>query len=352
MESKSKRKTTKKEDTSSEKIEMTDIIDKLEKEHGKGSVLMKGYTIDLNDKGYISTGSIILNDKLGTEGLPRGRLTEIFGPESSGKTTIALSVIKEAQLNGGICSFIDVEHALDINYAENLGVKTDQLLVSQPNVGEEAFAIIETLLKSNYADVIVLDSVAALIPQDEMLGSIEDSTIGLQARLMSKALRRIIPLLGKSKCVLIFINQTRSKINTGFRMFGNMETTAGGNALRYASSVRLDIKRGISIKHGENQIGHNLHITTIKNKMSSPYQVALTACYYGEGVCMAHELLQEGIRLNIIEQAGSWFSFNEKSIGQGIEQVRQCIKNDHVLFKELKTSILKLKNNENSKNKE
>jgi recombination protein RecA len=300
-------------------------LGQIEKQFGKGSILRLGSKDAIVPVSVISTGSISLDAALGVGGIPRGRICEIFGPESSGKTTIALQVVAEAQKKGGIAAFIDVEHALDPIYARKLGVDVDNLLVSQPDYGEQALEITSHLISSGQIDVLVVDSVAALVPKSELEGEMGDSHMGVQARLMSQALRKLTGAVNKSRTCLIFINQIREKIGV---MFGNPETTTGGRALKFYSSVRLDIRRIAAIKDGENVIGNRTKIKVVKNKVASPFREAEFDIIYGEGVSREGDLLDLGVAQNLVEKSGSWFSYKGDRIGQGRENARQFLKDN------------------------
>jgi recombination protein RecA len=314
-------------------------LGQIEKQFGKGSILRLGSKDAIVPVSVISTGSISLDAALGVGGVPRGRVVEIFGPESSGKTTMALQVIAEAQKKGGIAAFIDVEHALDPVYARKLGVDVDNLLVSQPDYGEQALEITNTLVASGQIDVLVVDSVAALVPKAELEGEMGDSHMGLQARLMSQALRKLTGVVSKSRTCLIFINQIREKIGV---MFGNPETTTGGRALKFYASVRLDIRRIAAIKDGEAVIGNRTKVKVVKNKVASPFREAEFDIIYGEGVSREGDLLDLGVAQNLVEKSGSWFSYKGERIGQGRETARQFLK-DNVDFRQnIDTELRKL----------
>jgi recombination protein RecA len=300
-------------------------LSQIEKQFGKGSILRLGSKDAIVPVSVISTGSISLDAALGVGGFPRGRINEIFGPESSGKTTIALQVVAEAQKKGGIAAFIDVEHALDPIYARKLGVDVDNLLVSQPDYGEQALEITSHLIASGQIDVLVVDSVAALVPKAELEGEMGDSHMGVQARLMSQALRKLTGAVNKSRTCLIFINQIREKIGV---MFGNPETTTGGRALKFYSSVRLDIRRIAAIKDGEAVVGNRTKVKVVKNKVASPFREAEFDIIYGEGVSKEGDLLDLGVAQNLIEKSGSWFSYKGDRIGQGRENARQFLKDN------------------------
>jgi recombination protein RecA len=313
-------------------------LGQIEKQFGKGSILRLGSKDALVPVSVISTGSISLDAALGVGGFPRGRISEIFGPESSGKTTIALQVVAEAQKRGGIAAFIDVEHALDPVYSRKLGVDVDNLLVSQPDYGEQALEITAHLIASGQIDVLVVDSVAALVPKAELEGEMGDSHMGVQARLMSQALRKLTGAVNKSRTCLIFINQIREKIGV---MFGNPETTTGGRALKFYSSVRLDIRRIAAIKDGEAVIGNRTKVKVVKNKVASPFREAEFDIIYGEGVSREGDLLDLGVAQNLVEKSGSWFSYKGDRIGQGRENARQFLKDNADVRQTLDTELRK-----------
>jgi len=300
-------------------------LGQIEKQFGKGSILRLGSKDAIVPVAVISSGSISLDAALGVGGFPRGRVTEIYGPESSGKTTIALQVVAEAQKKGGMAAFIDVEHALDPAYARKLGVDVDNLLVSQPDYGEQALEITGALIASGSIDVLVVDSVAALVPKAELDGEMGDSHMGLQARLMSQALRKLTGVVSKSKTCLIFINQIREKIGV---MFGNPETTTGGRALKFYASIRVDIRRIAAIKDGEAVVGNRTKVKVVKNKVASPFREAEFDIIYGEGISKEGDLLDLGVAQNLIEKSGSWFSYKGDRIGQGRENARQFLKDN------------------------
>jgi recombination protein RecA len=304
-------------------LELT--LGQIEKQFGKGSILRLGSKDAIVPVAVISTGSISLDAALGVGGFPRGRVTEIYGPESSGKTTIALQVIAEAQKKGGMAAFIDVEHALDPAYARKLGVDVDNLLVSQPDYGEQALEITGALIASGSIDVLVVDSVAALVPKAELDGEMGDSHMGLQARLMSQALRKLTGVVSKSKTCLIFINQIREKIGV---MFGNPETTTGGRALKFYASIRVDIRRIAAIKDGDVVVGNRTKVKVVKNKVASPFREAEFDIIYGEGISKEGDLLDLGVAQNLIEKSGSWYSYKGDRIGQGRENARQFLKDN------------------------
>jgi len=300
-------------------------LSQIEKQFGKGSILRLGSRDAIVPVSVISTGSISLDAALGVGGVPRGRICEIFGPESSGKTTIALQITAEAQKRGGIAAFIDVEHALDPIYARKLGVDVDNLLVSQPDYGEQALEITSHLVSSGQIDVLVVDSVAALVPKSELEGEMGDSHMGVQARLMSQALRKLTGAVSKSRTCLIFINQIREKIGV---MFGNPETTTGGRALKFYSSIRLDIRRIAAIKDGDAVVGNRTKVKVVKNKVASPFREAEFDIIYGEGISKEGDLLDLGVANNVVEKSGSWFSYKGERIGQGRETARQFLKDN------------------------
>jgi len=310
-------------------------MDKIDKDFGKGSVMM------MSDKGVveqevISTGSIGLDMALGIGGLPKGRVVEIYGPESSGKTTLAIHVIAEAQKKGGMCAFIDAEHAFDSAYAQKLGVDIDNLLISQPDYGEQALEIADRLILSGALDVVVIDSVAALVPKSELEGEMGDSKMGLQARLMSQALRKLTATISKTNSCCIFINQLREKIGI---MFGNPETTTGGNALKFYSSVRLDIRRMAQIKDGDESVGNHVKVKVVKNKVAPPFRQAEFDIIYGEGISKVGEIIDMGVELGIVQKSGSWFSYNSDKLGQGRDSVKQLMLDNPEMANEIETKI-------------
>ncbi|MGN6163753.1 MAG: recombinase RecA [Flavisolibacter sp.] len=310
-------------------------MDKIDKDFGKGSVMM------MNEKGekeieVVSTGSIGLDSALGVGGLPRGRVVEIYGPESSGKTTIATHVIAEAQKKGGMCAIIDAEHAFDSAYAQKLGVDIDNLLISQPDYGEQALEIADRLILSGALDVVVIDSVAALVPKGELEGEMGDSKMGLQARLMSQALRKLTATIAKTNTICIFINQLREKIGV---MFGNPETTTGGNALKFYASVRLDIRRMAQIKDGDEAVGNRVKVKVVKNKVAPPFRTAEFDLVFGEGVSKIGEILDMGVEMGIVQKSGSWFSYNSDKLGQGREGVKSLLKDNPALADEIEGKI-------------
>jgi recombination protein RecA len=322
--------------SNSEKLKALKLtMDKIDKDFGKGSVMM------MNERSQepmdvVSTGSIGLDAALGIGGLPRGRVIEIYGPESSGKTTIATHVIAEAQKKGGMCAFIDAEHAFDSIYAQKLGVDIDNLLISQPDYGEQALEIADRLILSGALDVVVIDSVAALVPKGELEGEMGDSKMGLQARLMSQALRKLTATISKTNTICIFINQLREKIGV---MFGNPETTTGGNALKFYSSVRLDIRRMSQIKDGEEAIGNRVKVKVVKNKVAPPFRNAEFDIVFGEGISKIGEILDMGVEMGIVQKSGSWFSYNSDKLGQGREAVKSLLQDNPQLAEELESKI-------------
>ena len=313
----------------------------IEKQFGKGSIMKLGANESLNkDIEVVSTGSLALDVALGIGGLPKGRIVEIFGPESSGKTTVALSVSGQAQKKGGVVAYIDAEHALDVNYAKKLGVNIEELLISQPDTGEQALEIAETLVRSGAVDVLVIDSVAALVPRAELEGEMGDSHVGLQARLMSQALRKLTAAISRSKTLCIFINQIRMKIGV---MFGNPETTTGGNALKFYSSVRLDVRRVGAIKNGEEVTGNRTSIKVVKNKMAPPFTKVEFDLMYNEGISFEGDVLDLAVAANFVEKSGSWFSINGERMGQGRDQAKQYLRENTKVAEDLRNRILAAK---------
>ena len=310
-------------------------IGNIEKACGKGSIMRLGETA-ADKVESISTGSLGLDYALGIGGLPKGRIIEIFGPESSGKTTLALHVIAESQKQGGIAAFIDAEHAFDRFYAKKLGVDVENLLISQPDCGEQALEIAENLIRSGAIDVIVVDSVAALTPKSEIEGEMGDSKMGLQARLMSQALRKLTASISKTKTVCIFINQLRDKIGV---VYGNPETTTGGNALKFYASVRIDIRRASVIKDGEEQLGTRTKVKVVKNKVAPPFKKAEFDIMFGEGISKLGEIIDLGVDFEIIKKSGSWFSYGDRKIGQGRDAVKEALKNDPLLMEEIELRV-------------
>jgi len=309
----------------------------IEKQHGKGTIMKLGAN-PYNEVDAISTGSIMVDYALGVGGIPRGRVTEIYGPEASGKTTLAMQVVAQAQKKGGYCAFIDAEHAFDPKYAKNLGINTDELLISQPDSGEQALEITETLIRSGALDVIVVDSVAALVPRAELEGEMGDSHMGLQARLMSQALRKITGIVSKSRTSCIFINQVREKIGV---MFGNPETTTGGRALKFYSSVRVDIRRIGSIKKGDEVLGNRTKVKIVKNKVAPPFKVVEFNILYGKGISKISEVLDLAVEYDIIEKRGSWYRYDGEPIGQGSDAAIQFLEEDPELAQQIEDTVRK-----------
>ncbi len=311
-------------------------LGQIEKAFGKGSVMRLGQKPMLSDVATVSTGSLGLDIALGIGGLPKGRIIEIYGPESSGKTTLSLHVVAEAQKAGGTCAFVDAEHALDPVYARKLGVDTDNLIISQPDAGEQALEIADTLVRSGAIDVLVVDSVAALVPKAELEGEMGDHHVGLQARLMSQALRKLTGSVSKTNCMVIFINQIRHKIGI---MFGNPETTTGGNALKFYSSVRLDIRRIGALKDKDEVVGNQTRVKVVKNKVAPPFKVVEFDIMYGEGISKTGELIDLGVKANLIEKSGSWYSYKDQRIGQGRENARIYLKENPKVAEELEAGV-------------
>ncbi len=319
-------------------------IKQMDKAFGKGTL------VRLGDKAIepvesISTGSLGLDLALGVGGLPKGRVIEIYGPESSGKTTLTLHAVAECQRQGGVCAFIDAEHALDVKYAKDIGVDTENLLVSQPDYGEQALEILETLVRSGAVNLIVVDSVAALTPKVEIDGDMDDQQVGVQARLMSKALRKITAIMSKMNVTVIFINQIRMKI--GMTGYGSPETTTGGNALKFYSSVRLDIRRIATLKQGEQSIGNRTKVKVVKNKVAPPFKTAEFDIMFGEGISKLGELIDYGVKLEIVDKAGAWFSYNDSKIGQGKENSKVFLREHPEIANEIEQKILKAMGNSN-----
>jgi recombination protein RecA len=324
-------------DDRTEKNKAIDLaLSQIEKQFGKGSIMRLGSKEAIVPIAVISTGSISFDAALGVGGFPRGRVVEVFGPESSGKTTVALQVIAEAQKTGGMAAFVDAEHALDPSYAKKLGVDVDNLLVAQPDFGEQALEIAEALVRSNAIDVLVVDSVAALVPKAELEGEMGDSHMGLQARLMSQALRKLTGIVSKSRTCLVFINQIREKIGV---MFGNPETTTGGRALKFYSSVRVDIRRIAAIKDGDVVVGSRTKIKVVKNKTAAPFREAEFDIMYGEGISREGDLLDLGVDRNLVEKSGAWFSYKGERIGQGRENVKQFLKENKDIMARLEAEL-------------
>ncbi|PKR58272.1 recombinase RecA [Thalassospira lohafexi] len=323
-------------DTMDKQKALEAALGQIERAFGKGSIMKLGQRDSAVDISSISTGSLGLDIGLGIGGLPRGRIVEIYGPESSGKTTLALHTVAEAQKLGGTCAFVDAEHALDPGYARKLGVNTDELLISQPDAGEQALEIADTLVRSGAIDVLVIDSVAALVPRAELEGEMGDTHVGLQARLMSQALRKLTSSVSRSNCMVIFINQIRMKIGV---MFGSPETTTGGNALKFYASVRLDIRRIGQIKDRDEVVGNQTRVKVVKNKMAPPFKQVEFDIMYGEGISKMGEILDLGVKAGIVEKSGSWFSYNSTRIGQGRENAKSFLRENVEMTKEIEASI-------------
>ncbi len=311
-------------------------LSQIERAHGKGSIMKLGEGAQIAETEAVSTGSLGLDIALGIGGLPRGRVVEIYGPESSGKTTLSLHVVAEAQKAGGTCAFVDAEHALDPAYAAKLGVDVEDLLISQPDGGEQALEITDTLVRSGAVDVIVIDSVAALVPRAELEGEMGDTHVGLQARLMSQALRKLTGSISRSRCMIIFINQIRMKIGV---MFGNPETTSGGNALKFYSSVRLDIRRIGAIKDREEVVGNQTRVKVVKNKVAPPFKMVEFDIMYGEGISKLGELIDHGVKVELVDKSGAWFSYKEQRIGQGRENAKQFLCDNPDIADEIESAI-------------
>ncbi len=324
-------------DENSEKLKALDLaMTQIDRQFGKGSIMRLGDDAAVIEISAIPTGSISLDVALGIGGIPRGRIIEIYGPESSGKTTLALHIIAEAQKLNGLAAFIDAEHALDAGYAKNLGVDTDNLLISQPDTGEQALEITETLIRSGALDIVVIDSVAALVPRAEIEGEMGDAQMGLQARLMSQAMRKLSGAISKSKACVIFINQLREKIGV---VFGNPETTTGGRALKFYSSVRIDIRRIGSIKDGERIVGNRTQVKVVKNKVSPPFRSGTFDVMYGVGISKAGEILDLAANENIVEKSGTWFSYGEERLGQGRENVKSLLEGNPDLLAQIEQKV-------------
>lgn len=314
---------------------LADALKTIEKEYGKGSIMRLGDRANVSVD-VISSGSIAIDAALGIGGYPKGRIIEIYGPESSGKTTLALHAIAECQKKGGRCAFIDAENAIDPVYAKNLGVDIDELILSQPDSGEQALDIAEVLIKSGAIDLIVVDSVAALVPQAELDGEMGDSSVGLQARLMSKAMRKLAGVMNRSNCTAIFINQLREKVGV---MFGNPETTSGGRALKFYASVRLDVRKSETLKTGQDAYGNSVKVKVVKNKVAPPFKTAVISIIFGEGISHLDEVVTLGVENNIIDKAGAWFSYKGEKIGQGAAAVREYLKNHPEVDEEITAQI-------------
>lgn len=324
---------------------LNDALKQIEKQYGKGSIMKLGDRTNV-DVDVISSGSIAIDNCLGVGGFPKGRIIEIYGPESSGKTTLALQAIAECQKGGGRAAFIDAEHAIDPKYAKNLGVNIDELILSQPDSGEQALEITEVLVKSGAIDLIVIDSVAALVPQAELDGEMGDANVGLHARLMSKAMRKLAGAMSTHNCCAIFINQLREKVGV---MFGNPETTTGGRALKFYSTIRIEVRKSEAIKNGSDIIGNKVNIKVAKNKVAAPFKVATVEIYYGEGISHLSEIIQLGVDLEIIDKSGAWFAYKGEKIGQGKEAVRNYLKNNPEIDQEI-TNLIKEKLFKNPQN--
>lgn len=331
-------------DTNSKDQLLNEALKQIEKQYGKGAVMKLGDRA-LVEVDVISSGSLSIDNVLGVGGFPRGRIIEIYGPESSGKTTLALQAIAECQKGGGKCAFIDAEHAIDPKYAKALGVDVDELILSQPDSGEQALEIAEVLIKSGAIDLIVIDSVAALVPQAELDGEMGDSNIGLHARLMSKAMRKLAGSMSANNCTAIFINQLREKVGV---MFGNPEVTTGGRALKFYASIRLEVRKSEAIKNGSEVVGNKVNVKCAKNKVAPPFKSCTVEIYYGEGISHLSEVVSLGVELGIIDKSGSWFSYKGEKIGQGSDSVRAYLKANPEVDEEITEAIkLKLTNKEN-----
>ena len=338
---KSDKKTNTKNETDAKNEAANTAIEQIKGKFGEGAIMKFGES-RRSDVDVIPTGCLSLDLSLGILGVPRGRIIEVFGPEASGKTTLAQHIVAEVQKKGGLAAFVDAEHALDPEYAKKIGVNVNELLISQPDTGEQALEIVETLTRSNAVDVIVVDSVAALVPQKEIDGEMGDQHMGLQARLMSQALRKLTGVVSKSKTVIIFINQIRNKIGV---FFGNPETTTGGNALKFYSSVRIEVRRAAQIKQGDRSIGNRVKAKIVKNKVAAPFQTTEFDIMYNEGISLAGDLLDVGTEFGVIKKAGNSYSFEEEKLGVGRENAKKTIKNDKNLTKKIKDKILELYKN-------
>lgn len=325
----------KKAEVDKKDVALDDAIKQIEKQFGKGSVMRLGERVAV-DIDVIPTGSLTLDAALGIGGYPKGRIIEIYGPESSGKTTLTLHAIAEVQKQGGRAAFIDAEHAIDPIYAKNLGVNVDELILSQPDSGEQGLAIAETLVKSNAIDLVIVDSVAALVPQVELDGEMTDTSVGLQARLMSKALRRLSGLMNKTSCTIIFINQLREKIGV---MYGNPETTTGGRALKFYSTVRIEIRRGEAIKNGSEIVGNKTNIKVVKNKVAPPFKTTSVDIVYGKGIARDGEIIDLAVEHDIIDKSGAWYAYQGEKIGQGRENVKIFLANQPEVMEEVENKV-------------
>ncbi|MGM0609257.1 MAG: recombinase RecA [Candidatus Muiribacteriota bacterium] len=334
-EKSNKTKTEKKDNGKMQALQLA--ITQIHKNFGKGSIMKLGERPSRADVDVIPTGSILLNHALGVGGLPRGRIVEVFGPEASGKTTLAMHAAAETQKKGGVAAIIDAEHAFDPTYATNLGINIDDLLIAQPTTGEEALQIAETLSRSNAVDLIVIDSVAALVPEAEIKGEIGDNFVGLQARLMSQALRRLTGVISRSNSIVIFINQIREKIGV---MFGNPETTSGGRALKFYSSVRIEVRRKTSIKSGDRMVGNRVKAKVVKNKVAPPFVACEFDILYGIGICKYSEMVDLAVDYDIINKAGAWYSYNDTKLGQGKENTITLLKENPPLFDEIRNKLI------------
>ena len=323
---------------------LAQTIKEIEKTYGKGSIMRLGDTVKV-DEDAISSGSLLIDEALGIGGYPRGRIIEIYGPESSGKTTLALQAISEIQKKGGKAAYIDAENAIDPTYAKNLGVQIDDLILSQPDSGEQALEIAELLIKSGAIDLLVVDSVAALVPQAELDGIMSDSSMGLQARLMSKAMRKLSGVMNKSKCTVIFINQLREKIGV---VYGNPETTTGGRALKFYASIRIEVRKGEAIKQGTDIIGNKVNVKIVNNKVAPPFKTATIEIRYGEGVSRVSEIIDLAVQYDIIEKSGAWFSYNGEKIGQGRENVRLFLNSHPDVYDKIDQQIQQMIKNKNA----
>jgi len=327
----------KKKKTKKENIGLTDAVSEIQQKFGEGSIMKLKEAVSSN-VAALSTGSISLDLALGIGGVPRGRVVEIYGPEMSGKTTLALHILASAQKQSGVGAFIDAEHALDPDYAKRIGVNTDDLLISQPDSGEQALQIVETLVRSGEVDVIVIDSVAALVPQAEIEGEMGEFKIGLQARLMSQALRKLSGIVAKTKTIVVFLNQTRMKIGI---MFGNPETTPGGLALKFYASARINLRRIAQIKHGDNIIGNRVRAKIVKNKVAAPFKIAEFDIYYNEGISYSGDIVNTGIKYGVIKKSGAWLAFEDTKLGHGMEASRKFLNENPKILKQIEREIIK-----------